>query len=234
MEKLRRLGVDILCDLVGPECLVCERACERVLCDRCGRFEIFRARCEMCGQDNTDVAGCCSGCRPPGTLLDGVQSVLWLNGSGRRILHRVKLSHELEWLEVFDSHVRVDDKLIGENVCVVPVPMHWTRRFIRTFNQSELLAKKIAARYRLEYSSSLRKSIRTEAQSRSGQRARQRNLKGAFAWKSGAVPESVLLIDDVFTTGATLNECAKTLKCAGVKRVIGWTLFRTKLKNGRS
>ncbi|HEX4771105.1 MAG TPA: ComF family protein [Bryobacteraceae bacterium] len=114
---------------------------------------------------------------------------------------------------------------------VVPMPMHWRKRRQRGFNQAELLARPIARRYGLPVSTNLRRTRYTEAQAGLGQTDRQENLKGSFEVKSPGqlAGKHVLLIDDVFTTGATLRAAARALKAAGVSRVSGLTLARVDL-----
>ena len=104
---------------------------------------------------------------------------------------------------------------------LVPVPLHWSRRLRRGYNQSLLLAKKIrhpSARISTE----LVRIRRTKWQSgMTSYRARIRNVAGAFGVRQGHPfkGRSICLIDDIKTTGATLNECARTLKHAGASSV---------------
>jgi ComF family protein len=101
------------------------------------------------------------------------------------------------------------------------VPLHWLRRAARGFNQSRLLAEELAVATGHPAPISLLRRVRaTPTQTAKSYRERAANVKDAFAVRrSRALPESVLLIDDVITTGATVDECARTLKAAGVKWV---------------
>ncbi|MCC6476913.1 ComF family protein [bacterium] len=102
-----------------------------------------------------------------------------------------------------------------------PVPLHWIRGNDRGFNQSELLARELASRLGHNPIKSLLKRIRhTPAQAGTGVRARAANVKNAFAINTHEeIPDRVLLIDDVVTTGATVSECARVLKLAGVQTI---------------
>lgn len=110
---------------------------------------------------------------------------------------------------------------------LVPVPLHRSREWQRTFNQSELLAGYLSRYTGMPVCLLLKKKRETRAQSSLSGLARRANLRGAFQLRGTAsVPRSVLLIDDVVTTGATLGECARVLRSAGVRRVYGLTVAR--------
>jgi ComF family protein len=112
----------------------------------------------------------------------------------------------------------------------MPVPLHAGRLREREFNQSLLLADRIGRHLHLPVScADLIRTVPSPAQTTLSRKERLKNLRGAFAVTR---PESiarkrVLLIDDVFTTGATVNECAKTLRKAGSGDVFALTLGRT-------
>jgi competence protein ComFC len=103
---------------------------------------------------------------------------------------------------------------------LVPVPLHWTRRLTRGYNQAHLIANVIdhpAARI----STDIVRIKRTKPQPELTPSQRAKNVKGAFAIRRGHpfTSRTICLVDDVKTTGATLNECAMTLKEAGAKKV---------------
>jgi len=108
----------------------------------------------------------------------------------------------------------------------VPVPLHWSRRLLRGYNQSLILAKKLkhpTARVNTD----LVRIRRTKSQpAMASAAARARNVAGAFAVRRGHnfAGRQICLVDDIKTTGATLNECARTLKEAGAVRVFALVL----------
>lgn len=116
---------------------------------------------------------------------------------------------------------------------LVPVPLHRWRLFRRRYNQSALLAQYIA---RLTGTQVLMQALvrtrPTESQGHLDRKSRANNVAGAFAVPKRKRPlirnATIVLIDDVMTTGATLNECAKTLLAAGAKKVFALTLARTR------
>lgn len=112
---------------------------------------------------------------------------------------------------------------------IVPVPLHWWRRWRRGFNQSELLARGLAKRTGLPVIDALRRVRATAVQASLSNRGRRRNVTGAFAARRAAARltgKRVLLIDDVMTTGSTAAACAQVLKRAGVERVALLTVAR--------
>lgn len=106
---------------------------------------------------------------------------------------------------------------------LIPVPMYEKKQKVRGFNQSELLAKLLAERFGKPYSANNLKRIRhTAPQSLLNAEQRRENIKGAFSLENGEEVEgkTILLIDDIFTTGTTINECSKVLYANGAKRVL--------------
>lgn len=101
---------------------------------------------------------------------------------------------------------------------IVPVPLHWTRRFWRGFNQAELLAEYLSRASGAPLRHLLRRTRPTGHQMQRSREQRLRAVQGAFT-VVGGVPERIVLVDDVCTTAATLDACAAALKRAGAKRV---------------
>ncbi len=131
------------------------------------------------------------------------------------------------------------------NACITPVPLHFTRRFRRGFNQADILAEALAKKTSLPILPLLTRIRPTGFQAKRKRAARFTAVKGAFRVRGGfglglglglrrkalfpnpnpnPLPFGVYLIDDLMTTGATLDECARVLKEAGVKRVEGIVL----------
>ena len=111
---------------------------------------------------------------------------------------------------------------------VIPLPLHWRRGWQRGFNQAELLARPVAKRYGIRLEKPVRRVRATKTQASLSQAKRRANLKGAFqvTQPAAVAGKRILLIDDVFTTGATLRACAGALKEVGASRVVVLTLAR--------
>ena len=111
---------------------------------------------------------------------------------------------------------------------ILPVPLHRHRLRQRGYNQALELARPLARSLRIPYRwDVLHRTRHTDAQTSLTAIERRRNLRNAFALRKDAqLPAHVVLLDDVFTTGTTLDECARVLKRAGVERVDVWALAR--------
>jgi ComF family protein len=111
---------------------------------------------------------------------------------------------------------------------ILAMPMHWRKRWERGFNQAELLAAPVARRYGLHLATNLRRTRYTKSQAGLTKSARRDNLRGSFCVNRPAqlAGKRILLVDDVFTTGATLRAAAAVLKAAGTSHVSALTLAR--------
>ncbi len=118
---------------------------------------------------------------------------------------------------------------LAEAKVVIPVPLFKTREIKRGYNQSELLARAFCAHTKLALDvTSLVRVRDTGSQTKLGRAQRVENMSGAFLVKNPAAVKGkiVLLIDDVATTGSTLESCAQALRQAGAKRVLAYTFAR--------
>jgi ComF family protein len=111
---------------------------------------------------------------------------------------------------------------------IVPMPLHWRKRWQRGFNQADLLAREIGRRTHTPVRNALRRVRSTVSQAGLTSAKRRENVSGAFGTKNRKALDglSVLLIDDVMTTGATAASCARALKRAGARQVTLLTLAR--------
>ena len=116
---------------------------------------------------------------------------------------------------------------------IIPVPLHRSRQFSRSFNQAEFLAKHLGRHLGIPVGSRLLSRVRrTSAQSGLDARERRRNIRAAFSARP-CFFQHVALVDDVMTTGATLTECTRTLRGAGVARVSVWVAARADIAPSR-
>ncbi|MBI5759448.1 MAG: ComF family protein [Planctomycetales bacterium] len=156
-------------------------------------------------------------------LYDGVLGTACLWGKHRRgdplLAALVKLLCQSERGTLADEKIDV----------VVPIPQHWLQRLYRSHNAPDTLATVFASRLRTRLGThTLQKTRFTPRQGRLGPQARRINMKNAFrvAKPASVAGATVLLVDDVMTTGATVNEAAKVIRQAGAKRVVVAVLAR--------
>jgi ComF family protein len=200
------------------------------LCPRCGiplakRLDARPAANHVCGR--------CTA-RPP--AYDGVRCALVFEGPVRALLHLFKFDHRRDLAKPLAAAiVRALPPDAAFDV-VVPVPLHWTRSIGRGYNQAGLLARRIGRARRVRVRSLLVKRRRTRDQAHLSAAERARNLERAFAVGRGPFgiigsPTlsglRILLVDDVLTTGATAEGCARALKAAGAASVFVAAVART-------
>jgi ComF family protein len=170
----------------------------------------------------------CTVCRESLANFDSAYSFGSYEGTLRQLIHLYKYG-KIETLARPLSEFLVRALPVEESFdVVIAMPIHWRKRWERGFNQAELLARPIAKRYGLGLSSNLQRSRYTKPQAGLSETERRTNLKGSFQVQRPAeiAGKRILLVDDVFTTGATLRTAAETLKKAGARRVSALTLAR--------
>ena len=165
----------------------------------------------------------CSKCMKEGSApWSSAICLFMMNNSVQRIVEQYKYNNKIEFLsQMADSAARkVQDSKMNFD-CVTAVPLHFIKHFYRGYNQSALLAKKIAIITGIGYKKLLVRRKYTKSQTRLSGEERHKNLKGAFFAKDKAFIEKkdILLVDDVFTTGSTLRSASEALVSAGANSV---------------
>ncbi len=196
---------------------------------------IHSPMCPLCGRPFTDSPDShdhlCGECIQSAFHFDSARSAVFHSGTVRDRVHQFKFGARMEWVPPLVELLRIAYADSGFPVpdLIVPVPLHPHRLKQRGFNQSGLLAREFSRRTGLAVSfDTLERKNRTEPQTRLNRAERLKNVKGAFNVAPGADVKGriVLLLDDVFTTGTTLSECAKTLKKKGASGVYALTITR--------
>ncbi len=237
-EKLKNVVAASLGILFPPSCSYCKEMTEgndMLLCVECfSQLKFIKAPyCTCCGRsffsgsDNHLCGYCLKSC----WNFDKARSIFVYEEIIAGLIHGLKYSGNMTGLETFQHLSRqspVSDDLSIPDV-ILPVPLHIKRLRGRGFNQALLLAKKLfpEEKEKIKYDILLRQTDTPTQTGLSGQERRE-NLKNAFIVKrpSEITGRNILILDDVFTTGATVNECAKVLKTAGCKRVEILTICR--------
>jgi ComF family protein len=237
-------------NLVFPEdCRVCESPLDNLsripVCDRCLRApepmvaEFFCSQCKapFLNSSPLDSEGRCRLCRAG---LAGFQRAFAYgeyDGTLRKLIHLFKYGGIEPLAQPLGAML---SRALPRNIefdAIVPMPLHWFRRWRRGFNQSELLARALSGRTGLPVipnAMTRRKSTAPQAGLSGAQR--RLNVSGAFAVRRRHLIEErrVLLVDDVLTTGATAGTCAAALRRAGAREVSVLTLARVDRRRGIS
>jgi ComF family protein len=230
---LQQVGQGLLNLVFPPQCAVC-RTPGALLCGRCVQQfpRVIAPICERCGCP-TDHPGLCYACRRSPLSIDGVRSVVVHADGARQAIHRFKyegasaLAAPLADL-MADYWSR--DPLPAD--VWVAVPLHIARERERGYNQSYLLGREFGRRVGLPpLRGTLKRARRTRPQVGLTAGERRVNVEGAFTYcpprqGDGVRGLRVLLVDDVCTTGATLEACSVALMAAGAVSVWGFTLAR--------
>jgi ComF family protein len=147
-------------------------------------------------------------------------------------IHRYKYQRAL-WFEPFLAELLIraaQPVLAGRNWhMIVPVPLHPAKQHEREFNQAERLASRLGAASQIPVDKRLvQRVVRTRTQTQLSRPERLANVRNAFAMRKGRQlnGERIVLVDDVFTTGATTSACARVLVAAGAREVCVWTVAR--------
>lgn len=208
----------------------------RVLLDRVLRF-LFPDRCVACGRSGDLLCPPCRGrLRPyPGQprhmpeTLTSVQVGYIFDGALRRAIHQLKYRGVRRMARPLAESLASQ---LGDNLPeaqgVVAVPLHPSRLRQRGYNQAEELARELALLWGLPLLAGLERVRATGQQAHLKSQERATNVRDAFAWLADPPPRSVILVDDVLTTGATMGACAETLILAGVDLVYGVALARSR------
>lgn len=220
------LGCDALVPTHGTLCLACWNRIKFIsapMCACCGLpFEFAIEEGALCGE--------CLQERPP---YSRARSAFVYDEHSRALVLKLKYSDQLHLAAVYNTWLaKAGAELIAGSDIIVPVPLHWRRFISRRYNQAALLAQALSKKTTLPVcEAALLRKRHTPQQTGLSRKQRQDNVHGAFTTnpkhKKQLKGKSVLLIDDVMTTGATLSHCAEALLKGGAGTVNVLTLART-------
>ena len=235
--QLRRLGRAVVDGVLPPRCLACGTIVDEpdALCSRCWAGMTFFAPpwCAICGLPFPHPMGeeaVCADCARQKPSWDRARAVMRYDKHSRHLVLALKHGDRTHVARALGRWMgRAGVELFEGADIIVPVPLHWTRLFTRRYNQAGLLAHAVrAAGGPPVMPDGLVRRRRTPSQGRLGPAARARNVRGAFAVRRGrdVKGKRIVLVDDVLTTGATVEECARVLRRAGAAFVGVLTLSR--------
>ncbi len=225
--------MNILHFLFPPKCIGCQEillpesrgeASLGSLCDECrGKLLVVgEPNCPVCGRE---IINRCETCRGEVFFYEKHTSVFYYESSVKPMIYRFKYGRKASYGKalgdlMYEYALKKNGRLFEGIDCIVPVPLHQKRLRKRGFNQAALLARQLSKRTGIPAIEALERKRNTKAQSSLSSQGRQENIKDAFVLgkKIDVSLKKILLLDDIHTTGNTLNACAKVLVEAGAKR----------------
>jgi competence protein ComFC len=226
-------GLEIVAPFLGSRthserCVGCERRAGDVLCRACfdALPSVGSPVCGRCGLPTAFATYVCEECKNVDFGFESARAPLKYEGVGTKIVHALKYRGYKRVVEKLAAPLMLQVLDDGRYDAVVPVPLHRSRLRKRGFNQAELLARGVARRINATVSDTLEVVHSTRDQVELSAAQRRANVAGAYAAR-GSLRGRILLVDDVFTTGATMSACAGTLVRAGAREVHALSLCRT-------
>ncbi len=237
MKKIKwELWKRAVFDLFFPgDCPICERAAYldevSYACLSCldSIAWVKHARCKLCGMgmDGLDYAGLtCKNCREYSPVFSSGRTMFHLNPAGRSLIHQLKYHGDKRILQDVPFFLERAPQFLEfiTGAVLIPVPLHKKKLHKRSFNQSVWIAEALAKEADVSTVAydCMTRIRNTPSQTKLDRNQRRKNVKNAFALKEGTCLDGfdrVVLVDDVYTTGATLDACASVLLESGVSRV---------------
>ncbi len=222
--------------LLAPACVLCgvEAAGARLCADCATLLERNDCACARCAEPLPIAAPLCGKCLKRLPAFDAAWAGYLYRAPFDHLVQRLKFNNALavgrallpDWSAALRSHLSTRAEPSAQ--ALIPIPLHRSRLRQRGYNQALELARDLGRELALPVLPAALERVRATAPMPGlDLTTRRRNVRGAFALAAGAVlPDRVALVDDVMTSGATLNEAAKVLKRAGVEWVEVWVLSR--------
>jgi competence protein ComFC len=217
-----------------PVCLACNNRIDssfQILCDNCRDMlvTITENYCEKCGGPLQD--GKCETCSTTEFYFDLARSAFVYQTPVRELIHHLKydsLRSPAAFLARAMTGITPNNDPGRYYDYIMAVPLHHVRRRERGYNQSWIIAKKISAELGIPHKKLVYRKNNTRSQTNLSREARLHNLREAFVLYKGAAVagKRIILVDDVFTTGTTVNEISRLLRDNGAKEIIVMTAAR--------
>ena len=225
----------VFIDLLFPKiCFGCDihlQGEEKILCSNCeSTLNFLIDVCEICGSPENPST--CPVCNSNEFVFDKARSVFPFSATVQNLVHELKYNEMKRITKYLGEHVSkyLHNFQPFENIdIIVPVPLHKVKKRARGFNQSEFLSKEISIHMNwLHIPNLILRSRFTDTQTKLDRKQRQKNVSGAFKLnnKYNIINKTVLIVDDVFTTGSTVNSICKLLKKNHASRIYVLTLAR--------
>jgi ComF family protein len=218
---------------LAPRCTVCGVARAAPLCGGCEEdfFPMRQRRCRICALrlPAATSADACAACLKQPPHFDATQALADYAPPVSGLLLALKYGHRLELARLFGRLQAERLELAGLGPAQwTPVPLAYERQAERGFNQALEIGRALVAPLKIPLAPSLLlRTKHTPPQEALKRAERRRNLRGAFALRGAVAGRTIVVIDDVMTSGGTLDEIARVLKAAGAARVVNLIVART-------
>lgn len=215
-------------EIFYSECMKCGIRIDqnRSFCDNCfNDFFPVDKRCDRCGYPLRVDAVFCNNCITT-RYYDRLFIPYWYNGNMKIVLKSIKFRYNLKNAAVLDYLVKKKLFKFDRYDIITVVPSYFFRRFRRFFHPAEYVAKKLSEIFNIKYEYLLERKKDTEYQWKLKRKNRVENIKNAFSPKKELFDLKILLVDDIMTTGATIQECSRMLKDAGASKVDCYVLSK--------
>ena len=235
MNKFIKGIIDSFIELIYPKrCVCCDGILSKIekevgICKACSKSIkiVGRNYCMKCGAPLLKREDeYCATCRDNSHIYNQAKAVFQYTGEMKNAMYRFKYSNRRCYGKVFARHIL---KVHGDWIkaqqfeAIIPVPMHDRKKKKRGYNQAEVLAKELSTLTNIPVNDRIvRREMETQAMKQLNRQKRKKNLLNAFILAENDVQfRKVLIIDDIYTTGSTLDEVAKVLKTGGITEVYG-------------
>lgn len=227
----------ILNSLIPPRCIGCHQILHenQQICPECWRQVDFISEpyCQICHMPfafESVLEQVCQYCADEPPPFVAATAAFVYGGLGAGLILRLKHTDHLHTAALLAQWMMSgNSEMLQRCDVLIPVPIHWTRLFSRRYNQAAVLSHAITKLCGVPTMTRVLKRIKnTPSQGQMNKLQRESNVKDVFKMTANLSGKSVLLIDDVFTTGATINECTKVLLASGVKEVLVMTAAKVK------
>lgn len=232
-NSLSKIGANLLDTILPHYCPLCLNPSSTYICPHCEeRFKRIDQCCQRCALPLHTTEPYCADCLNHGPSFDTCICAYEYRYPFNRVISLLKDKRDLDAAaaacDVLASAVtnRYQNRALPQ--CLIPVPMHWRRRWQRGFNQSEFICQRLSTHLKIPARSALQKIKMTDKQKSLSKNKRKRNLIGSFSANVAEIEgKHIALIDDVITTASTVSVLADLCIDAGARQVDVWALSRT-------